>query len=269
MNNKGIEIGLRYDVIKKEGLNLDVFVNYSRNRNKVTDLPQQRFQLDNNPAGAPVFAEKDQPIGIYYGTYFARNADGSLLLTPAGYPQTERGDAATGTPSRDANGQPTGSVLSKKIGDPNPDYIIAFGANFNYKKFGMSVLFDGVQGVDVFDADYRTRQGVGNGELVAKELNGELPRGYIWSIYNIEEFRVVDGSYLKLREVSMSYDFGKLNSFFTNMTVTASGRNLYSWDKFPSFDPETNSGGQSSVAKYNFGTVPIPRTYSLAVKFQF
>ena len=67
----------------------------------------------------------------------------------------------------------------------------------------------------------------------------------------------------------MSYDFGKLNSFFTNMTVTASGRNLYSWDKFPSFDPETNSGGQSSVAKYNFGTVPIPRTYSLAVKFQF
>ncbi len=123
----------------------------------------------------------------------------------------------------------------------------------------MSVLFDGVQGVDVFDADYRTRQGVGNGELVAKELNGELPRGYIWSIYNIEEFRVVDGSYLKLREVSMSYDFGKLNSFFTNMTVTASGRNLYSWDKFPSFDPETNSGGQSSVAKYNFGTVPYAK----------
>jgi len=269
MNNKGIELGLRYDVIKKEGLNLDVFVNYSRNRNVVTGLPQQRFQLDSNPAAAPVFAEKDQPIGIYYGTYFARNADGSLLLTPSGYPQTEKGNAATGEPTRDANGQPTGSVLSKKIGNPNPDYVIAFGANLNYKKFGMSVLFDGVQGVDVFDADYRTRQGVGNGELVAKELNGELPRGYIWSIYNIEEFRVVDGSYIKLREVSMSYDFGKLNSFFSNFTISASGRNLYSWDKFPSFDPETNSGGQSSVAKYNFGTVPIPKTFSLALKFQF
>ena len=269
MNNKGIELGLRYDVIKKEGLNLDVFVNYSRNRNVVTGLPQQRFQLDSNPAGAPVFAEKNQPIGIYYGTYFARNADGSLLLTPAGYPQTEKGNSTTGTPARDANGQPTGSVLSKTIGNPNPDYIISFGANLNYKKFGMSILLDGVQGVDVFDADYRTRQGVGNGELVAKELSGELPRGYIWSIYNIEEFRVVDGSYLKLREISMSYDFGKLNSFFSNMTLTASGRNLYSWDKYPSFDPETNSGGQSSVAKYNFGTVPIPRSFSVALKFQF
>ena len=139
----------------------------------------------------------------------------------------------------------------------------------NVKKFNLSVLFDGVQGVDVFDADYRTRQGVGNGELAAKELTGELPRGYIWSIYQIQEFRVVDGSYIKLREVSLSYSFGKLNNFFNDLTINASGRNLYSWDKFTSYDPETNSGGQSSVAKYNFGSIPIPKTYSLALKFQF
>jgi hypothetical protein len=105
--------------------------------------------------------------------------------------------------------------------------------------------------------------------LVQKELNGELPRGYIWSVYNVEEFRVVDGSYLKLREVSLNYSFGKLNNFFNDLSITASGRNLISWDKFTSFDPETNSGGQSSVAKYNFGTVPIPSSYSLAVKVQF
>ncbi|SDW58397.1 SusC/RagA family TonB-linked outer membrane protein [Flavobacterium degerlachei] len=269
MNNKGVEIGLRYDVIKKEDFNLDFYVNYSSNRNKVTGLPQQRFKLDSNPSGAPVFVEKGQPIGIYYGTYYARNTDGTLLLTANGYPQVEKGDSATGTALRDASGQPTGTILNKQIGNPNPDYIISFGANLNYKKFGMSILFDGVQGVDVFDADYRTRQGVGNGELVEKELNGELPRGYIWSIYGIEEFRVVDGNYIKLREVSLSYSFGKLNSFFDDLTINASGRNLFSWDKFTSFDPETNSGGQSSVAKYNFGTVPIPRSFSLALKFQF
>ncbi|MBS7255814.1 SusC/RagA family TonB-linked outer membrane protein [Flavobacterium branchiicola] len=269
MNNKGYEINLKYDVIKKEDLHLDVFVNYSSNRNKVTGLPQTRFKLDSNLAGAPVFVEMDKPIGIFYGTYFARNADGSLLLTPTGYPQTEKGDVNTGTPQRDASGQPTGTILNKEIGNPNPDYIIAFGANMNYKKFGLSVLFDGVQGVDVFDADYRTRQGVGSGTLVTKELNGELPRGYIWSVYNVEEFRVVDGSYLKLREVSLNYSFGKLNNFFDDLTITASGRNLISWDNFTSFDPETNSGGQSSVAKYNFGTVPIPSSYTLAVKVQF
>ncbi|WP_428231805.1 SusC/RagA family TonB-linked outer membrane protein [Flavobacterium sp.] len=269
MNNKGFELNLKYALIQKENLHLDVFVNYSSNRNKVTGLPQQRFKLDSNLAGAPVFVEMDKPVGIYYGTYFARNPDGSLLLTPNGYPQTEKGNVNTGAPQRDANGQPTGTILNKQIGNPNPDYIISFGANLNYKKFSLSVLFDGVQGVDVFDADYRTRQGVGSGTLVQKELNGELPRGYIWSVYNVEEFRVVDGSYLKLREVSLNYSFGKLNNFFNDLSITASGRNLVSWDKFTSFDPETNSGGQSSVAKYNFGTVPIPSSYSLAVKVQF
>lgn len=269
MNNKGYEINLKYDLIKKENLHVDVFANYSSNRNKVTGLPQQRFKLDSNLAGAPVFVEMNKPIGVFYGTYFARNADGSLLLTSDGYPQTEKGDVSTGAPQRDAKGQPTGTILNKQIGNPNPDYVIAFGGNVNYKKFGLSILFDGVQGVDVFDADYRTRQGVGSGTLVTKELNGELPRGYIWSIYNIEEFRVVDGSYLKLREVSLNYSFGKLTNFFHDLTVTASGRNLISWDNFTSFDPETNSGGQSSVAKYNFGTVPIPSSYSLAVKVQF
>lgn len=269
MNNKGFEVNLKYDIIKNEKTNFGVFVNYSSNRNKVTGLPQQRFKLDSNLAGAPVFVEMNKPIGIFYGTYFARNADGSLLLTPSGYPQTEKGNVNTGEPQRDASGQPTGTILNKQIGNPNPDYIISFGANFNYKKFGLSVLFDGVQGVDVFDADYRTRQGVGSGTIVAQELNGELPRGYIWSIYNIEEFRIVDGSYIKLREISASYSFGKINSFFDDLTITASGRNLISWDNFTSFDPETNSGGQSSVAKYNFGTVPIPSSYSLALKFQF
>jgi TonB-linked SusC/RagA family outer membrane protein len=268
MNNRGFEVNLKYDIIKKENLHLDAFVNYSSNRNKVTGLPQTRFKLDSNLAGAPVFVEMDKPIGIFYGTYFARNPDGSLLLTPDGYPQAEKGNASTGTPERTA-GQPSGAILNKQIGNPNPDYIISFGANINYKKFGLSVLFDGVQGVDVFDADYRTRQGVGSGTIVAQELNGELPRGYIWSVYNIEEFRVVDGSYLKLREISLNYSFGKINKFFDDLTITASGRNLISWDNFTSFDPETNSGGQSSVAKYNFGTVPIPSSYSLAVKFQF
>jgi TonB-linked SusC/RagA family outer membrane protein len=269
MNNKGVEIGFKYNAIRKENINLDLSFSYSQNRNIVTDLPQPRFQLDSNPSGAPVFVEVGKPIGIYYGTYYARNPDGSFLLTPTGYPQGEKGNPTTGEAQRDASGQPTGTFLNKQIGDPNPDYILSFGANLNVKKFNFSVLFDGVQGVDVFDADYRTRQGVGTGELAAKELTGELPRGYIWSIYQIQEFRVVDGSYIKLREISLSYSFGKLNRFFNDLIINASGRNLYSWDKFTSYDPETNSGGQSSVAKYNFGSVPIPKSYSLALKFQF
>ena len=269
MTNEGFEMNMKAEIVKSTDFNVDLFGTFSRNRNKVTGLNQPFYALDNNPAGAPVFVQLGRPVGIYYGSFYARNPDGSFLLMPNGLPQTERGNATTGEPLRNAAGQPIGDVLNKEIGDPNPDFIYSFGLNANYKKLGISVLFDGVGGGDIWDADYRTRQGVGSGGLVAQELNGELPRGYIYSIYNIQEFRIVDGSYMKLREISLNYSFGKLNEFFKDFSVNLSGRNLYSWDRFTSYDPEVNSGGQSAVARYNFGTIPIPRTYALALKFQF
>jgi TonB-linked SusC/RagA family outer membrane protein len=271
MNNKGFEISANLNVIKTTNFNFSLNATYSENKNEVTELPQERFRFVAGSV-APIFAIVGQPIGVFYGTYFARNPDGTLLLQPNGLPQIERINPSTGLPSRDAiTGQPTLSHTEalKVIGDPNPDYILSFGGTLDYKKFGMSFLFDGVQGVDVWDADYRTRQNVGVGNLVAKELTGELPRGYIRSIGLIDEFRIVDGSYIKLREIALNYNFGKLNNVFQNFTVMLSGRNLYSWDNFTSFDPEANSGGQSSVARYNFGAIPIPKTYTLAVKFQF
>jgi TonB-linked SusC/RagA family outer membrane protein len=269
MTNKGLEFTLKGLVVKSEDFNVEVYGNMSRNRNEVTKLNQPFFLLDSNPAGAPISIQLNRPIGTYFGSYYARNPDGSLLLMPNGLPQTERGNTATGTIQRNASGQPFGDVLNKEIGDPNPDFIYAFGTNVNYKKWGLSVLLDGVSGGDIWDADYRTRQGTGAGQLVAQELSGELPRGYIYSIYNIQEFRIVDGSYLKLREVSINYSFGKISNLFEDFTINLSGRNLYSWDRFTSYDPEINSGGQSAVARYNFGTIPIPRTVALALKFKF
>ncbi|MEP1983425.1 MAG: SusC/RagA family TonB-linked outer membrane protein, partial [Maribacter dokdonensis] len=186
-------------------------------------------------------------------------------------PQQERGDLTTNTPQRDADGQPTGDVLRKVIGDPNPDYILGIGTDLTYKNFNFSMLWEAVQGFDVFDADKRTRQGVGVGQLAAQELTGELPRGYIAGIYPIEEFRIEDGSFVKLREVSLGYEFPSLfNSSLENVRLSLIGRNLVSFDKFFSYDPETNAGGQSNLLRsVNFGNVPIPMTISLSLSANF
>jgi hypothetical protein len=55
------------------------------------------------------------------------------------------------------------------------------------------VLLDAVQGVDVFNANKRTRQGVGLGDYAEQELRCDLKRGYIFGIYNTQEFRVDKG----------------------------------------------------------------------------
>jgi hypothetical protein len=130
---------------------------------------------------------------------------------------------------------------------------------------------DRVAGNSVFNADFRTRQGVGNGsELAQLEHNGQLPRGYIQQTYAIEEWRVESGTFTKLRELAIAYNFGKLNKTFSNLTVSFAGRNLISWDTYRGYDPETNATGQNSLLRgVDFGNVPIPRTFQLGVVANF
>ena len=108
-----------------------------------------------------------------------------------------------------------------------------------------------------------------NGKVAEQEDNGQIPRGYILGVYGIEEWRIDDGSFVKLREVSLSYVFRKIR-FLRDITVSLSGRNLISWDKYKGYDPEVNAGGQSTILRgIDFGSVPIPRTFSLAIQTKF
>jgi outer membrane receptor protein involved in Fe transport len=270
MENKGIEIALNANAVRTKKINVDLFANFSRNRNKVFNLGQTLLGIS-NVTGAPIFLVEGEPIGVFYGSYQALNSDGSILEAPGGLRQQERGDVETGVPMRDADGQPSGDPLRKVIGDPNPDYILGFGSDIKIGNFGLGFLFESVQGVDVFDADKRTRQGVGIGEFAEQELSGELPRGWVWSIYPILDWRISDGSFTKLREITISYTIDKLFGGALNNTVlTLGGRNLFSFDNFTSYDPEINAGGQSNLMRgVNFGQVPIPRVYTLTLKTNF
>ncbi len=277
MENKGVEVYARFSPIKQRDLSWNVSINFSRNRNKVLKTIGGDITIA-NVLGAPPVVKEGEPLGIFWGTYFARDDNGNLILTgpstngvAAGTPQPERGDVATNTPMRDANGQPTGDLLRKKIGDPNPDFIMGVSTDVKYKNFSFYMLWDAVQGVDVYDADKRTRQGVGLGRIAEQELNGDLPRGYIAGIYPIEAFRISDGSFVKLREISISYRIPPLLSGrLKHLTISLIGRNLFSSDNFFSYDPETNAGGQSNLLRAtNFGNVPIPRSFSLSLSTNF
>jgi hypothetical protein len=247
---------------------------YNRNRNKVNNLSQALNLLSTN-AGAPVAIIEGQPLGVFYGAFFALDGSGNLVKNTSGFPQGERG-IQTGPLDfnvvRDANGVPVGTnpLLRKVIGDPNPDYTATLVNEFNYKNFGLRIQIDAVKGVDVFNADWRTRQGVGNGKEAEKEQTGVYPRGYINSFYaTIEEWRIDDGSFVKLRELSLSYSLGKLK-WFKDITASVTGRNLVSWDNYKGYDPEVNAGGQSTVLRgIDFGSVPIPKTFSVGISAKF
>jgi TonB-linked SusC/RagA family outer membrane protein len=270
LTNKGIEIMLSAVPVKGKDFTWNASVLFNRNRNKAIDQPLSLF---NTNSGAPIAIVGGQPVGVFYGTFYSRNQDGSILKNSAGIPQMERGvqNGLNYTVQRDANGLPVGTstTLRKIIGDPNPDFTATLINEFSYRNINLRVQLDQFSGGDIFNADYRTRQGVGSGKMAEQETLGQLPRGYISGVYPIEEFRIDNGSFVKLREIYLGYALGKVGAV-KNLTLSLSGRNLISWDNYKGYDPEGNSAGQSTLLRgIDFGNVPIPRTFSLGLQASF
>ncbi|WP_432713649.1 SusC/RagA family TonB-linked outer membrane protein [Pedobacter sp.] len=264
MTNKGIELLLRGVPILRDNLRWNITATYSRNRNQVNDIPGGLLTF----AGGfgQVAAVNGQPLGTFYSTYFARNADGSLLLTPTGLPQTEK-------VGRDANGQPVGATLRRVIGDPNPDWIgslineVTVGKHLTFR-----VQFDASIGGDVFNFTKRVGDRDLYGGLVGyePELRGEVPKGTSAALFSIFENWIEDGSYVKLREISATYDYKPAFLKSGSIRFSLAGRNLLSFDDYSGYDPEINAAGQSSAVRgFDFVEVPIPRMIVAGLSLTF
>jgi TonB-linked SusC/RagA family outer membrane protein len=264
MSNKGLELLVRGIPIQHENFKWNASVIFSKNKNKVYDIPGGLLTF---PGGfGQVAAVEGYPLGAFYATAFARNPDGSLLLTPAGLPQRE-------TVARNAAGQPTGTIVNKVIGDPNPQWTGSFINEFNVgKNLSFRMQWDASYGGDVFNFTKRVGDRDIYGGLAGyePELRGEVPKGTSAALFSIMENWIEDGSYLKLREISASYNLHF--KFLKNkpLRVTLSGRNLLSIDNYSGWDPETNAAGQSGAVRgFDFVEVPIPRTIALGFNYSF
>lgn len=269
LENKGIELVLNATPVRNRDFNWDITAIFNRNRNKALDIGQGAILYSTN-SGTPVAIIEGQPIGVFYGTFFARD-NGNLYKNASGILATERGvqKSTLEYETSRVNGAPSGTTLRKVIGDPNPDWTGTLVNELSYKKWGLRVQVDAVQGVDVWNADWRTRQGVGNGLVAQDEQMGKLPRGYVQGAYAVEEWRIDDGSFVKIREVAINYRFGKIKGF-SDLTISLSGRNLVSFDNYKGYDPEVNAGGQATILRgIDFGAVPIPRTFSFGIQAKF
>jgi TonB-linked SusC/RagA family outer membrane protein len=282
MTNKGFEVLLTGSPVKTSSLQWDLSILFNHNKNEITELYKSAGFIGFD-AGATQGVLLGHPAGVYYVNYYARNADGSLLLKDVNgfkLPQIERGTVATDekghlveTPQRDANGQPVGTPLRKVLGDPNPDYTATLATDLNYKNWGLRIQFDRVAGFEVYNWDWITRNNVGNGTLAERELKGELPRGWVAAIGGfigprIQEEHVQDGTFTKLREVALSYTLNKLK-FAQSVKLSLVGRNLLSFDNYNGFDPEISSAGQSIVRGDDFGAFPIPRVVQFSITTNF
>jgi hypothetical protein len=173
------------------------------------------------------------------------------------------------------------------VGDPNPDLIFGFTNNFSFKNFDLSVFFNGVQG------NQNNIYGMGryssasmlyeDNNTVDQLLRWRNP-GDITDIPQVRLYRVngsqassryiVDGSYVRLRNVSFGYTLNakQLKRIkLEKLRIYVSGQNLLTFTKYPYWDPEVNADSfDSNIAKGNdFYTPPQPRTYLVGLNVTF
>lgn len=293
LTNTGLEILVRGTVIQKRNVGLNVLATFSTNSNEVVDIAGPKFPIANGNF-ARQWAIEGQPLGVFYETPYARNEDGTLLLTPGGLPQPERGSQATydacvlegtGTncsgvipgAARDANGQPTGSPMSVLLGDATPDWIGSLITEFDYHNWGFRMQWDAVQGFDVYNWNRRNfdRHNYRGGYDYGLELLDSPPevcvdgtcyerkKGWANATGSVltDEAYIEDGSFIKLREILVSYTIRPKSRLIRQVEIRLSGRNLLSIDDYRGYDPEISIAGRSTgVGGFDFGTVPIPRT---------
>lgn len=252
MTNKGIELALTAGIVNTADFQWRTTATFARNRNVVDGIEGGLLRLPSS-FGISV-ARNGEPLGVLDGFYFARDESGNIVLDANGWPSR----------AKDADGNND----RKTIADTNPDWIGSLTNDISYKNFSLHIQFDAVQGFEVFNFTNRvnSRPIFGGGANDAAEIRGELVRGYNKAAYNIWERYIEDGSFVKLRELTLAYTVQPANKKIEMIRFYIQGRNLLSFDNYSGWDPEVSTSGQTNgVRGFDFNEVPIPRTIRFGI----
>lgn len=256
LNNRGIELVMRTLPINTPQTSWRSTVTFSANRNVVDGIEGDVLIVPR--AFNQVAAVNGEPLGVYYSTMYARDDDGNII-TENGIPQIAIGE--------------DGSPVTGVIGDPNPDFIASWINDLTFLgSWNFRFQFDASYGNDVFNFTRRLAALPAFGVLddFERELRGDLPEGYNAATFGIFEHWVEDGSYLKLRELALSYTLAPTALGLNSLRLSLIGRNLFSIDNYSGYDPEINVSGQTTVVRgFDFVEIPIPRSISFGLTANF
>ena len=274
IENKGVELLLTGDILKsKSGLNWNMTINWAKNDNKVNELygDLESYQISSSWGGLTIEARPGETFGIIRGSGYERNDAGEILIGDDGLPM------ATANPIN--------------IGCITPDWTGGIRNSFSYKNLNFSFLIDGRKGGDIFSVtqmfgayagilDFTAEGDIRENGLIADGVKEDgTPndivvgaRPYFENWYGIKETSIIDGSFIKLRELVIGYDLPKtfMNKikFLQTANISFVGRNLallYTDDSNKAhIDPETGFGTTNSgmgIEQYQ-----LPPTRSLGFK---
>lgn len=269
LTNRGVELSLSAAPVQRRDFSWNTRLLFARNRNQIEKLNQQSDTIAFEYLNAVIEGE---PIGVFLGRTYPRDAAGNIvLLGPNRVPFARRDTVFN------ADRSVRSIVIHREvIGDPNPDFTASLQNNFTVRGVELGFLLDGKFGQDVANFTRRSSDFFGSSPNAGVEARGDtIANTFVRNTERnllFEEF-IEDGSFVKLREVSLAYRFDApwVRRFgASDVGLRVAGRNLHTWTNYSGVDPEINIFAASSVARgVDFATTPIPRTVVVGLDFNF
>ena len=217
---------------------------------------------------------------VIYGIDYARNSEGKVIVDEDGFPIP--GDLDV-------------------LGAVSPDFILAVSTGFTWRGLRLSAVFDWKKGGNMYAGTYTMMDYYGTSKrsedyrkmdsfvfdwepavkVTARDADGNptafapndikisgADAGDFFSVMNdISKYFINDASYLKLREVSLSYPIVKAN--WGSITANAFGRNILLWTAIPGFDPEASQGNNNMAGGFERFSLPATSSYGCGLTINF
>lgn len=287
ISNKGFEALLTLGWIKhaEDGFNWSTSVNFSKNNSVLEKLDPR---LESVPLGGlstiSFVARPGQPVGLIEGPVAQRDPDGNIIV--------------------DTNGIPIATTTDEVYGDTQYDYTMGISNTFSYKGLSLDFTLDIRQGGLMYSRTADITRFTGNsitttfndrqpfivpGSVVANGTDAGGNTVYVpntvpvdtehmddyYSAEALSRYTVIDKSFIKLREVVLSYALPQKyldNTFIQGITVSLIGRNLFLWTPRSNqyIDPEVSTFGTDIGSQFGeFSANPSTRSMGFAIRANF
>jgi TonB-linked SusC/RagA family outer membrane protein len=292
VDTDGIELGLKLNLFQNsgDGFNWSMNNQFTTYNSEVIELPVDRVDISSGVN----YAIEGQPYGVFWGSFYARDDQGNLLINPE-----------------------TGKVIyssdlgleNKVLGDPNEDWRLTNINYFSYKNLSLSIQWDYIHGGDIWSQtasnllrrgvtrDTEDREGTyiipgifadpntgdpildANGDKIANNIQLAANDLYFINLMDVDEGIIYDASVVRLRDISLSYNLPSKvldKTPFGSATFTFSGNNLWYFapnlPKYMNLDPEVlgaAANGPSNGKGLDFKNDPSYKQYSVGLKLTF
>lgn len=282
MSNKGFEATINTKILNLKDLTWEIGFSIGHYKNKITSLPNGSYTT--SVYGGEVLTQVGSPAGVFYGYKTkgvfasadeATAADLKILNTDGSYSSFGAGDIHFEEVAKDG-------IIDKKdkqiIGDPNPDFYGNISTKLVYRRFTLDALFTYSYGNDVYNyqrqmlesgADFSNQTKAMLRRWTAEGQVTSQPKAYYGDPMGNSRFSdrwIEDGSYVRLKTLSLAYDVPYKNNFINGITIWTSVNNLFTVTKYLGLDPEFSARNSVYYQGVDAGFLPLSKSFYLGIK---